>query len=269
MKQAIQHLIHTALAGLASNDALKCDIPEQSSINIDRARDKSHGDFATNIAMVLSKKAGMNPRQLAEMIVKALPADPAVSSVNIAGPGFINFTLAEDAQTAVVKSVLEQADAYGRSSLGEGQRIQIEFVSANPTGPLHVGHGRGAAYGASLGNLLKTAGYDVHSEYYVNDAGRQMNILAASVWLRYMELAEPAFGDQFPKNGYQGDYVQCIAAALRNAHGVRFDHNINTVFADLPADEGEEGGDKDAHIDGIIERARNLLGDDDYQCRPK
>ncbi len=264
MKQAIQHLIHTALAGLASNDALKCDIPEQDNINIDRARDKSHGDFATNIAMVLCKKAGMNPRQLAEMIVKALPADPAISSVDIAGPGFINFTLAEGAQTAVIKSVLEQADDYGRSSLGEGQRIQIEFVSANPTGPLHVGHGRGAAYGASLANLLRAAGYDVHNEYYVNDAGRQMNILAASVWLRYLELGDASFEERFPANGYQGDYVRDISTALRNEHAARFEHAIETVFADLPPDEGQPDGDKELHIDGLIERARDLLGEEDY-----
>jgi arginyl-tRNA synthetase len=262
MKQVIQHLIHTALAGLAGNEALKCDIPDQ--INIDRARDKSHGDFASNIAMVLAKPAGLNPRQLAEMIVKALPADPAVARVDIAGPGFINFTLAEGAQSAVVKTVLEQADDYGRGSVEEGQRIQIEFVSANPTGPLHVGHGRGAAYGASLANLLRAAGHDVHNEYYVNDAGRQMNILAASVWLRYLELGDASYEERFPANGYQGDYVRDISTALRNEYADRFEHAIETVFADLPPDEGQPDGDKERHIDAIIERARQLLGEDDY-----
>lgn len=262
MKQVIQHLIHTALAGLASNDALKCDIPDQ--IAIDRTRDKSHGDFASNIAMVLSKQADMNPRQLAEMIVKALPADPAVIKVEIAGPGFINFTLAEDVQNAVVNTVLEQAEAYGRSQLGAGKRIQIEFVSANPTGPLHVGHGRGAAYGASLSNLLRATGYNVHNEYYVNDAGRQMNILATSVWLRYLELADAGFEDNFPANGYQGDYVRDISTALRNEYAARFEHGIETVFANLPPDEGQPDGDKELHIDGLIERARELLGEDDY-----
>jgi arginyl-tRNA synthetase len=262
MKQVIQHLIHTALAGLAGNEALKCDIPDQ--INIDRARDKSHGDFASNIAMVLAKPAGLNPRQLAEMIVKALPADPAVARVDIAGPGFINFTLAEGAQSAVVKTVLEQADDYGRGSVEEGQRIQIEFVSANPTGPLHVGHGRGAAYGASLANLLRAAGHDVHNEYYVNDAGRQMNILAASVWLRYLELGDASYEERFPANGYQGDYVRDISTALRNEYADRFEHAIETVFAELPPDEGQPDGDKERHIDAIIERARQLLGEDDY-----
>ncbi|MDT8403168.1 arginine--tRNA ligase [Sulfuriflexus sp.] len=262
MKQVIQHLIHTALAGLAGNDALKCDIPDQ--INIDRARDKSHGDFASNIAMVLAKPAGMNPRQLAEMIVTALPADPAVAKVEIAGPGFINFTLAEDALNAVVKTVLEQADDYGRGRLGAGQRIQIEFVSANPTGPLHVGHGRGAAYGASLANLLRAAGYDVHNEYYVNDAGRQMNILAASVWLRYLELGDAAFEARFPANGYQGDYVRDISTILRSEYADRFEHSVERVFADLPADEGEPDGDKERHIDALIERGRALLGEEDY-----
>jgi len=263
MKDELQHLIHTALAGLTSTGALNCDLPD--TINIDRTRDKSHGDFATNIALVLSKPAGMKPRDLAEAIVKALPADPSVTKVEIAGPGFINFTLADDAQASVVAKVHAQGDKYGCSEIGKGQKIQIEFVSANPTGPLHVGHGRGAAYGASLGNLLAAAGYDVHSEYYVNDAGRQMNILAASVWLRYLELNEPKFMQHFPANGYQGDYVQCIAAALRNTHTTRFDHDLETVFADLPPDEGQEGGDKETHIDAIIERARALLGNDDYQ----
>jgi len=263
MKDELQNLIHTTLADLNSSGVLNCDLPD--SINIDRTRDKSHGDFATNIALVLSKPAGMKPRDLADVIVKALPTVASITKVEIAGPGFINFTLADDAQASVVAKVHEQAERYGSSDLGQGQKIQIEFVSANPTGPLHVGHGRGAAYGASLGNLLKAAGYDVHKEYYVNDAGRQMNILAVSVWLRYLELDEPEFRDYFPSNGYQGDYVQCIAAALRNAQGARFDHDIDSVFSDLPADEGVDGGDKERHIDGIIERARKLLGNDDYQ----
>jgi len=263
MKDELQKLIHTALAGLTSTGALHCKVPD--NITIDRTRDKSHGDFASNIALVLAKQAGQNPRDLAEAIIKALPADPNIDKVELAGPGFINFTLAGAAQHAVVNRVHELGDRYGQGTLGEGQRIQIEFVSANPTGPLHVGHGRGAAYGASLGNLLEAAGYDVHREYYVNDAGRQMNILAASVWLRYLELGEPTFADYFPANGYQGDYVQDIGADLRNAHGDRFDHAPDIVFTDLPADEGEEGGDKEAHIDGIIERARTLLGNEDYK----
>lgn len=263
MKELLAQLIHTALAGLHSNGAISCAPPE--SITIDRARDKTHGDFACNIAMVLSKQAGLKPRDLAEMIIRALPASDSLSKTEIAGPGFINFYLASGAQHAVVKTVLEQGDKYGHSELGKGQRIQIEFVSANPTGPLHVGHGRGAAYGATLANLLTAVGYDVHSEYYVNDAGRQMNILAASVWLRYLELGNPAFEEHFPTNAYKGDYVQDIGAHLRNAHGDKFEQPLETVFTDLPADEGEEGGDKEAHIDAIIDRARSLLGEENYQ----
>ncbi|MGD8743568.1 MAG: arginine--tRNA ligase [Granulosicoccaceae bacterium] len=263
MKDDLAHLLHTALAGLHSTGALAVEPPEH--INIDRTRDKAHGDFASNIALVLSKPAGMPPRELAEMITRALPAESIINKTEIAGPGFINFFLASDAQHAVVGNILEQGEAYGRSELGKNRRIQLEFVSANPTGPLHVGHGRGAAYGATLANLLDTAGYDVHREYYVNDAGRQMNILAVSVWLRYLELGEPAFEEHFPANGYKGDYVQDIGAFLRNKYGPRFDHNIDAVFSDLPPDEGELGGDKEAHIDGLIERARKLLGDEDYQ----
>ncbi len=263
MKEFLAQLVHTTLAGLHSTGAVSCEPPD--NINIDRARDKKHGDFATNVAMVLSKQAGMKPRDLAEMIIKAFPADDRVAKIEIAGPGFINFYLASDAQHAVVKNVLEQGETYGRSNVHAGKRIQLEFVSANPTGPLHVGHGRGAAYGATLANLLSAVGYDVHREYYVNDAGRQMNILAASVWLRYLELGNPDFEQHFPANGYRGDYVQDIGAQLRTMHADKFDHSIAAVFSDLPADEGEQGGDKEAHIDAIIERAHELLGEENYQ----
>ena len=263
MKKLLADLIHNALAGLQSTGVLHIDLPD--NIVIDRARDEKHGDFASNIALALAKQAGMKPRELADMIIRALPADAAVGKVEIAGPGFINFFLAADAGSDVVRRILEQGDSFGRSDIGKGQRVQLEFVSANPTGPLHVGHGRGAAYGASLANLLDAAGYNVHREYYVNDAGRQMNILAASVWLRYLELGNPDFEQHFPTNGYKGDYVQDIGAHLRNIHGDRFEHALDIVFSDLPPDEGEPNGDKETHIDAIIERARILLGEDDYQ----
>jgi len=263
MKKLLADLIHNALAGLQSTASLSIELP--SNIVIDRARDTKHGDFASNIALVLAKQAGMKPRDLAEMIVRALPADPAVKDVEIAGPGFINFYLDEAAGNDVVHQVLNAAEKFGQSDVGKGQRIQLEFVSANPTGPLHVGHGRGAAYGASLANLLSAAGYDVQREYYVNDAGRQMNILAASVWLRYLELGNPDFEQHFPVNGYKGDYVQDIGAHLRTAHGDRFDQGIDIVFSDLPPDEGQPNGDKEKHIDAIIERCRALVGEEGYE----
>jgi arginyl-tRNA synthetase len=161
----------------------------------------------------------------------------------------------------VIDDILERGESWGRGDIGAGKRVQVEFVSANPTGPLHVGHGRGAAYGAAVADLLAAVGYDVHREYYVNDAGRQMDILATSVWLRYLELGGEAFS--FPSNGYQGDYVQDIAATLRREHGDAYHHTAAEVFSDIPADAPE--GDKEQHIDALIVRSRKLLGDNRYR----
>jgi len=214
------------------------------------------------VAMVLCKQAKSNPRDLAGRIVAALPDSSLIEKVEIAGPGFINFTLAASANFQVVPQILQQGDAFGRSDAGSGKRVQVEFVSANPTGPLHVGHGRGAAIGATVANLLQAIGFDVHSEYYVNDAGRQMDILAASVWLRYLELA----GEEltFPANGYKGDYVWDIAAALHREHGDEYRHPSVAVFEGVCADE-PDGGDKEAHIDALILKAKILLGSNDYE----
>ena len=229
---------------------------------VERARDESHGDLATNAALVNAKAARMKPRELAEKLAGALADDPVVERVEIAGPGFINFFLSPGAYRAVVPLILAQGHDYGRSNLGNGRRVQVEFVSANPTGPLHVGHGRGAAYGAVVADLLEAVGFEVHREYYVNDAGRQMDILGTSVWLRYLELCGEDLA--FPANGYRGDYVWDIAATLHREHGDAYRHGADEVFADLPADE-PDGGDKEAHIDALIARARQLLGDNRYR----
>ena len=186
MKAEIAQLVRSALQVLAEQDVLPADALRDPVI--ERARDPKHGDFATNAALVNSKAAGVRPRELGERIVAALPESSLVAEVAIAGPGFINFRLARDAHLAVVPSILEAGEAYGCSDLGGGRRVQVEFVSANPTGPLHVGHGRGAAYGSVVADLLEAVGFAVHREYYVNDAGRQMDILAISVWLRYCLL---------------------------------------------------------------------------------
>ncbi len=234
--------------------------PEARAIapEVERTRDPSHGDYATNAALRHAKAARRNPRQLAEAIVKALPADPAVTRVEIAGPGFINFHLAPSAYHAELGRVLDQGAAYGSRAPGSGEKILLEFVSANPTGPLHVGHGRHAAYGAALGNLLVAAGHAVDREFYINDAGRQVDILAVSVWLRYLErLGEPV---PFPSNGYRGDYLLPIAAALVETAGHSLAQPAAAVRAGLPKDE-PEGGDKEAFIDAIIARARELLGE--------
>lgn len=260
MKADIQQLVSAALERLAADGVIPADsVPVPA---IERTRDPSHGDFATNVAMALAKVARSRPRDLAEKLVAALPESAAVAGVEIAGPGFINFRLSPAAHLAVVPRVIEAGERYGRSELGRGKRVQVEFVSANPTGPLHVGHGRGAAYGATVADLLEAVGFEVHREYYVNDAGRQMDILCTSVWLRYLELC----GEElvFPCNGYKGDYVWDIAAGLHREHGDAYRHASDEVFADIPADE-PVGGDKELHVDALIIRAKQLLGDNRYR----
>ena len=264
MKLELQDLVSTALSALADDGLFGDERPTDAPL-IERTREPSHGDFATNTALVLAKRARMKPRDLAERLVAALPASRLVARVEVAGPGFINFHLSADAYHAVVPQILAQGPAFGRSKLGAGRRVQVEFVSANPTGPLHVGHGRGAAYGAVVADMLEAVGFDVHREYYVNDAGRQMDILATSVWLRYLELC----GEElpFPSNGYKGDYVWDIAAALHREHADDYRIDVDRVFADVPADEvvGQQGGDKEAHVDALIAAAKQLLGDNRYR----
>ncbi|GGO78290.1 arginine--tRNA ligase [Marinobacterium nitratireducens] len=259
MKQHIADLIDSALATLVANGTLPSEV--EPKVMVENTRDKSHGDFASNIALTLAKAARRNPRELAQAIVDALPDSAQLERTEIAGPGFINFFMNADAASRVVEEILDAGEQYGRQPANSGERVQVEFVSANPTGPLHVGHGRGAAYGATVSDLLEAAGIQLHREYYVNDAGRQMNILAASVWLRYLEQC----GEQvpFPSNGYKGDYIHDIAAELKAREGERLRRGSDQVFANIPADE-PAGGDKELHIDALIERSRELLGDDDY-----
>lgn len=260
MKELIEKQLAEALAVLQSNGTVPADV--QPSISVSRTRDASHGDFACNLAMMLAKPAGRAPRDIAEALIDALPKSDAIREVVIAGPGFINFFQADDAQNAVVATVLSRGEDYGRSQAGAGQRVQVEFVSANPTGPLHVGHGRGAAMGATIANLMDAVGFDVQREYYVNDAGRQMDILGTSVWLRYLSLCGENF--VFPSNGYKGDYILEISQSLLTEYGDRFRHPAGAVFAGVPADESD-GGDKERHIDGLVLQAQALLGTEDYR----
>ena len=261
MKQHLFDLFNQAIDSLKADNVL--DNALSIDIRLERTKDKRHGDFACNIAMMLAKAAKMKPRDLAEKMVAHLPASEFVAKVDIAGPGFINLFLSPHAYHAVIGEILTEKENFGQSQIGNAQSIMIEFVSANPTGPLHVGHGRGAAYGAALASLMTTAGYKVYKEYYVNDAGRQMDILATSVWLRYLELAGETL--TFPSNGYKGDYVWDIAAKIHREEGDKFRHATDVVFADIPLDE-PEGGDKEIHIDALINRAKTLLGDDNYQA---
>ena len=261
MKTQIQALITQSVNALQQSG----DLPQAINLNIqiERTRDKTHGDFACNIALMLAKQAKCKPRDLAQKIVAALPASEVVNKVEIAGPGFINFFMNEGTTRAVINQIFEADEAFGHSTVGRGKRVQVEFVSANPTGPLHVGHGRGAAYGATVADLLAAVGFKVHREYYVNDAGRQMNILAASTWLRYLEDCGEAI--TFPVNGYKGQYIYDIAAELQQTHGDALRHPASAVMSDLPADETEAGGDKELHIDALIERAKILLDDEGYK----
>jgi len=259
LKQIINDLIAQALLELEQAS----QIPAKLSVNIQvtPARDASQGDYASNIALMLARPAAMAPRALAELIVGKLSAVDAIEKIEVAGPGFINFFVASSTSHSVIRRILEQGQDFGRSELGQGGKIQVEFVSANPTGPLHVGHGRGAAFGATLANLLSYVGYEVQKEYYVNDAGRQMHILCTSVWLRYLELCGETI--VFPSNGYQGDYVWDIAATLHRENTDRFHKPVAQVMADVCADA--PAGDKEKHIDDLIANAHGLLGEDEYR----
>jgi len=251
MKRQIQDDIATALAKLiAESGAAAPALPE---IAVERARDSQHGDFACSIAMALARTLKRKPREIAEDLVARLPSNPNLARVEVAGPGFINFFLTPGAHHAVIPVILGAGSAYGRSNLGAGQRTLVEFVSANPTGPLHIGHGRGAAYGATLSNLLTTAGYAVTREYYVNDSGRQMDILTLSIWLRYLELCGRVF--PFPEGAYRGEYVRPVAAKLFARSGRELDLDPDSCFAGLP-----QAADTDAALDGMIGRAREGLG---------
>ncbi|MFN2348355.1 MAG: arginine--tRNA ligase [Thioalkalivibrio sp.] len=260
MKDQLQALIQQAIDTLRQDGTLPTDAAVD--VQVTRTKDKAHGDFATNVALQLAKPARKKPRDVAEAIVARLPTSGLVARTEIAGPGFINLFLGEQARLSVIAAIREQGDGYGRSTLGGGKRVQVEFVSANPTGPLHVGHGRGAAYGAAVADLLEAVGFEVHREYYVNDAGRQMDILGTSVWLRYLELAGVELA--FPTNAYRGDYVYDIAATLHREHGDNYKREATEILDGLPPDE-PDGGDKEIYIDAMIARARELLGDNHYR----
>jgi arginyl-tRNA synthetase len=260
MKDQLVTLLHEALQSWAQAESIS--LPESLKVQIERGRGSEHGDFASNVAMRLAKPAQRSPRELANQLLEHLPTHAQVERVEVAGPGFINFFLTQDAANAVIERIHREGAKFGYTSLGAGQRVMLEFVSANPTGPLHVGHGRGAAFGAALGNLLEAAGFSVHREYYVNDAGRQMHILAVSVLVRYLEhRGEPV---SFPVNGYRGDYIHTIARDLEAEHGERLRVSGAELSQNLPADENA-GGDKEQYIDALIARAREILGETNYR----
>ncbi len=210
MKEELTRLIRQALDALVAQGILPDDLAPQ--IQIDHTRDNSHGDLASNIALSLAKSAKRNPRELATLISDALPANSLVSRTEIAGPGFINFFLSDDSNQAVIRTILEQGTSFGTCDEGHGRKVQVEFVSANPTGPLHVGHGRGAAVGDSICRLLAATGWDVSSEFYYNDAGVQIRNLALSVQARCAGVAPN--DPQWPQDGYRGEYIAEVAQAF-------------------------------------------------------
>ena len=254
MKDQLQHLLTKCIQDLISKGTLN-EMP--SKIRIDHTKDNSHGDYATNIALMLSSQAKMSPIELAQIIIDQLEHRSFLKKVEIAGPGFINFFISQESSISIINEIIDQASSYGKSDIGQGKKVLLEYVSANPTGPLHVGHGRGAAYGATVSNLLRNAGFIVDNEYYVNDAGRQMDILTVSIFLRYLSFCGEKL--RFPDNGYQGQYINDIAQVIYDTSGKEFHLKSDLIFKNVCKD-GAEGGDKEKHIDQLIEKAKSKLG---------
>ena len=259
MKTQLESLLKAALANLQTAGVLPADF--QPVIQLERSKDKAHGDWASNIALASAKAAGAKPRELAEKLLAALPANDTIVRVEIAGPGFINFFLRADSRFEVVRQLLTNRAEFTRPNAGKGQSVLLEYVSANPTGPLHVGHGRGAAYGSALANILRATGYRVHREYYINDAGRQADVLTVSVFLRYLEACGETV--RIPSRAYPADYVRVCADALYAAEGRRFYYAYANVIDGVPPDsEGDDDASKaqkEAHLDALIERVQLLL----------
>ena len=253
MRAELRLLIRSAVETLLKDRSTGPD--EIPAWNVERTRQKAHGDFACNVALVLAKPLRSNPKDVAHALLEHLPESPLVGRTEIAGPGFINLYLTSGAYWQVIDAVRSAGATYGHSDIGRGRNVLVEFVSANPTGPLHVGHGRGAAYGDALVRVLRSAGYDAKSEYYINAAGRQMDILALSVWLRYLELCGELF--TFPGGLYRGDYVFDIAAALHREWEADGHRRVEPIMQHLPIDS-------DSAIDTMIERAQHALGEDRF-----
>lgn len=257
MKQELQQLLMEAISIVQKKMDLSFSAIDE--IQLERTRDQTHGDFACNIAMVLAKQAKTNPRKLASVLLDNLPDSEIIDHVDIAGPGFINFFLSKQSRLDVISKILQTGKNYGRSEFGSGKSMLVEFVSANPTGPLHVGHGRGAAYGAVVSDLLEAIGYKVDKEYYVNDAGRQMDILTVSIWLRYLEQC--GISIDFPENAYQGDYIREIADKLFCDNQLAYSAGVDSLKNIIM-----DSDDPEKSIDQIITLSKSKLGSENYQA---
>src|SRR4051812_27962222 len=209
--------VHAVCVALAAEAGWPAGV-ELSRVVVEPPRDAAHGDMATNAAMVLAKEAKSKPRDLAERIAAKLRNDDLIASVDVAGPGFINLTLKASAWSGALRTVLREGDSYGRSAMGAAEKVNVEYVSANPTGPMHVGHCRGAVFGDALASLLVFTGYDVAREYYINDAGAQVDVLARSAHLRYREALGENIGE-IPEGLYPGEYLKPVGQALAAEYG--------------------------------------------------
>jgi arginyl-tRNA synthetase len=223
-KASSQHLfadvlarVHAVCGALAAESGWPAGI-DFSRVVVEPPRDASHGDMATNAAMVLAREAKAKPRDLADQIAAKLSTDDLIASVDVAGPGFINLTLKPSAWSEALRTVLREGESYGRSTMGAAEKVNVEYVSANPTGPMHVGHCRGAVFGDAMCSLLQFAGYDVTREYYINDAGAQVDVLARSAFLRYREALGQDIGE-IPEGLYPGDYLKPVGQALAAEYG--------------------------------------------------
>jgi arginyl-tRNA synthetase len=253
LKHQLQNIVFDALEQLSLDDVT----PQTADIiQIEKTRDKQHGDFSSNIAMVLAKAIEKNPRELADKIAQSITSSDLIERVEVAGPGFINFFLTQKAYHFVINEILTEEDKFGYSDFGQAESVLIEFVSANPTGPLHIGHGRGAAYGEAVANLLKATGYHVDKEYYVNDAGRQMDILILSIWLRYLEIHKIKI--DFPEQAYKGEYIIHIASELKSEKG-------NILIRDISALESKSEADFDKQLDNAIKFLKLELDEEEYE----
>ncbi len=250
MKTDIINLVKSGLQRVPELEGFLDDHVADNAV--ERTKDPTHGDFSSNIAMRYAKVTNKNPRDLASIIIKEIPESNLVKKIEIAGPGFINFHMSDLAFHEEISKIITTKDLYGKSQKKRKEKILLEFVSANPTGPLHVGHGRHAAYGATLGNILDAAGYSVKREYYVNDAGRQMDILCISVIIRMLKINTPNL--LMPAAGYQGDYIETIAASLNK----KINNNLVAIFLNLQNENINQ--DKEQYIDILIQSAKDTLG---------
>lgn len=258
MKNDLIRILKTVLKEIGKENGIDFS---NKKVSIQENKEKAHGDYASNLAMVIAKDLSQSPREVAEKITSLLPSEEWIEKVNIAGPGFINFYLKKDTHNEVLMRIEESAKSFGSNNSGNGERVLIEYVSSNPTGPLHVGHGRGAAFGSVLSELLRIVGYKVDEEYYVNDHGRQMNILTISTWLRYLQQNGQEL--EFSKKGYQGEYVEQLAKELLKEESTKY--NLKENESDLQ--ELLQSQETEEDLDNLIKWGKSFLQENFEEIR--